>query len=151
METEKNHKLKNQSTKGQYSCDKTYPSSIKDPQLDQSQDFEMMKLNSFFIKQIQRQTVCSYSKKNEPDQYQALDRRKIDVILSLVGRQIRNLSKRVYFSIWGLFQYVFIYLFFWWDIYVNVVPAEAVGVVKNFAIFKGKYLCWRLFLIKLQA
>ena len=26
-----------------------------------------------------------------------------------------------------------------------------IGVLKNFAIFTGKYLCWSLFLIKLQA
>ena len=25
------------------------------------------------------------------------------------------------------------------------------GVLKNFAIFRGKHLCWSLFLIKLQA
>ena len=26
-----------------------------------------------------------------------------------------------------------------------------IGVVKNFAIFRGKHLCWILFLVKLQA
>ena len=29
--------------------------------------------------------------------------------------------------------------------------SSRIGVLKNFTLFTGKYLCWSLFLIKLQA